>query len=74
MSIAQHVNNVRPGLPTQPQIVSTSSSPRNSDEEARPLAKKEALDDDHLIKDRSPLADLLYLRWLDGLKLKWPMQ
>ena len=21
---------------------------------------------------RSPIADLLYLRWLEGLKLKWP--
>lgn len=27
---------------------------------------------DRLIKDRSPLADMLYLRWLDGLKIKWP--
>ncbi|EIW73407.1 STE/STE20/YSK protein kinase [Tremella mesenterica] len=24
-----------------------------------------------LVKERSPLADLLYLRWLDGLRLKW---
>ena len=21
---------------------------------------------------RSPIADLLYMRWLDGLKIKWP--
>lgn len=21
---------------------------------------------------KSPIAELLYLRWLDGLKLKWP--
>ena len=21
---------------------------------------------------RSPIADLLYMRWLEGLKLKWP--
>ncbi|KAK4685170.1 serine/threonine-protein kinase 24/25/MST4, partial [Tremellales sp. Uapishka_1] len=28
--------------------------------------------EEDLIKERSPIADLLYLRWLDGLKLKWP--
>lgn len=73
MSIAQHVSKARPPLPGYPQIVTNPSSPRSSDEEDRALAKKEARDD-HIIKDRSPLADLLYLRWLDGLKLKWPMQ
>ncbi|WVQ85148.1 hypothetical protein IAT38_007313 [Cryptococcus sp. DSM 104549] len=25
-----------------------------------------------LVRERSPIADLLYLRWLDGLRLKWP--
>ncbi|WVQ76913.1 hypothetical protein IAR50_006591 [Cryptococcus sp. DSM 104548] len=25
-----------------------------------------------LVKERSVIADLLYLRWLDGLRLKWP--
>ncbi|KAK8844573.1 hypothetical protein IAR55_006420 [Kwoniella newhampshirensis] len=27
---------------------------------------------DDLIRERSPIADLLYLRWIDGLRLKWP--
>ncbi|KAL7420227.1 hypothetical protein Q5752_005194 [Cryptotrichosporon argae] len=29
-------------------------------------------DDGDLIKERSPIADLLYMRWLDGLRIKWP--
>ena len=75
MSIAAHVHSARPALHIEPKIVSPSSSPRSSDEEERvPVGVKEGIKDPGLIKDRSPLADLLYLRWLDGLKLKWPMQ
>lgn len=28
--------------------------------------------DDTASKSRSPIAELLYMRWLDGLKIKWP--
>lgn len=24
------------------------------------------------VRSKSPIAELLYMRWLDGLKLKWP--
>ena len=76
MSIAQHVSSSRPPIHFEPKIVTPTSSPRSSDEEDRDKAgvKIEKIKNEGLIKDRSPLADLLYLRWLDGLKLKWPMQ
>ncbi|WWC67143.1 uncharacterized protein I206_101050 [Kwoniella pini CBS 10737] len=40
-----------------------------SQEDLLPLRKDK---EDDMIKERSPIADLLYLRWLDGLRLKWP--
>lgn len=72
MSMAQHMPKIRPGIQTEPEIISSPSSPRSSDEVGRidPKTKLE----EGLIKDRSPLADLLYLRWLDGLKMKWSLQ
>lgn len=50
----------RPSAIVSPQVIDIE---RSSDEHER------AQDD--LVKERSPLADLLYLRWLDGLRLKW---
>lgn len=54
------------GLPTPsesghsiaPSVVSTASA--KSDESAASPSRK------------SPIAELLYMRWLEGLKIKWP--
>ncbi|KAG6887693.1 hypothetical protein C0995_013436 [Termitomyces sp. Mi166 len=44
------------GLPSSPAPASSPISPKPSDAPAK----------------KSPIAELLYLRWLEGLKLKWP--
>jgi serine/threonine-protein kinase 24/25/MST4 len=72
MSMAQHIPNSRPTINIEPALVSPSSSPRSSDEGDRILEKTKL--EEGIINNRSPLADLLYLRWLDGLKMKWSLQ
>ena len=39
---------------------------------ASPVTTTDTADDPPAAKGRSPVAELLYMRWLDGLKLKWP--
>ncbi|ODN75548.1 hypothetical protein L202_06674 [Cryptococcus amylolentus CBS 6039] len=41
-------------------------------EEKKGEEKKHGKEGSDLVKERSVIADLLYLRWLDGLRLKWP--
>ena len=37
-----------------------------------PIAESAATEDDIAPRSKSPIAELLYMRWLEGLKLKWP--
>ncbi|EKM59048.1 uncharacterized protein PHACADRAFT_249221 [Phanerochaete carnosa HHB-10118-sp] len=46
----------------------TSGLPTTSDTKSPPAAT----DADQAPRAKSPIAELLYMRWLDGLKLKWP--
>lgn len=45
------------GAPTSSHSVSSDSS--KGDESGSPIRK-------------SPIAEMLYMRWLEGLKIKWP--
>ena len=44
------------GLPSSPSPLGSPTSPPPQDVSSR----------------KSPIAELLYLRWLEGLKLRWP--
>ncbi|ORX34920.1 kinase-like domain-containing protein [Kockovaella imperatae] len=68
MTMAAMVDRSRPGV--APHIRREGGADKPSGVELNDLRGKRPSDD--LIKDRSPLADMLYLRWLDGIKLKWP--
>ena len=48
-----------------PSRVSTNTS--SSAERAESRAEREARE-----AKRSPIGELLYMRWLEGLRLKWP--
>jgi serine/threonine-protein kinase 24/25/MST4 len=72
MSMAQHIPSSRPAINIEPTIASPSSSPRSSTEVDQRQSKTKL--EEGIINNRSPLADLLYLRWLDGLKMKWSLQ
>ncbi|WVR03239.1 hypothetical protein IAU60_000230 [Kwoniella sp. DSM 27419] len=65
------MNNVIPrSKPTAAMTDQSSASNLiSSDDEQKMLHTKKG---DDLVRDRSPIADLLYLRWLDGLRMKWP--
>ncbi|KAI9634328.1 kinase-like domain-containing protein [Dioszegia hungarica] len=58
MSIARHIS--APSLPTSSARLAGVGKGRGEEASGEK------------VQDRSPLADLLYLRWLDGLRLKWP--
>lgn len=45
-----------------------SGLPTTSDAVPAPTAPEE----DPAPRSKSPIAELLYMRWLEGLKLKWP--
>jgi serine/threonine-protein kinase 24/25/MST4 len=66
MSMAQHIPSSRPAI-----NIATPSSPTSTRSSEDDLGHK--VKEDGLINNRSPLADLLYLRWLDGLKMKWSL-
>ncbi|CAD6573899.1 MAG: hypothetical protein TREMPRED_000960 [Tremellales sp. Tagirdzhanova-0007] len=59
MSMANIIPKSRPGV---------SPNTRSAADEVDRMRKGS----DDMVKERSGLADMLYLRWLDGLKLKWP--
>lgn len=45
----------------------------SSSEPLRAVSPVSAKSDDALSSSRkSPIAELLYMRWLEGLKIKWP--
>ena len=48
-----------PGLPFTSDPADSNTSPSTTDTSPSPSRK-------------SPIAELLYMRWLEGLKLKWP--
>ncbi|WRT63383.1 uncharacterized protein IL334_000288 [Kwoniella shivajii] len=74
--VHSHIRNMSMAnvIPRSRPIVEVNSKPLTpNDEDISPLPmKKDNKEGDDLIRERSPIADLLYLRWLDGLRLKWP--
>ncbi|WWC57774.1 uncharacterized protein I303_100309 [Kwoniella dejecticola CBS 10117] len=66
MSMANVIPKSRPIVEVDVTKPTTPSS-----DDGLPMRQSKEKDDD-LIRERSPIADLLYLRWLDGLRLKWP--
>ena len=57
------------GLVVVEQEEDFSSPPATS---SSPSAATTKIEDPVTPKGRSPVAELLYMRWLDGLRLKWP--
>ncbi|WVF66496.1 hypothetical protein IAT40_001236 [Kwoniella sp. CBS 6097] len=71
MSMANVIPRSKPSMAAvDPTTTPSSANTSSSDEERERLQRAKSGDD--LVRERSPIADLLYLRWLDGLRLKWP--
>lgn len=58
------------GLIVTEELEDITGLPESSNSPSSPLASPTAAEVDQT--RRSPIAELLYMRWLEGLKLKWP--
>ncbi|WVQ64600.1 uncharacterized protein L199_002767 [Kwoniella botswanensis] len=72
--VHSHIRNMSMAnvIPRSRPIVEIDNGSKPSTPNHEDIAIKKEKENDDLIRERSPIADLLYLRWLDGLRLKWP--
>ncbi|WWC85497.1 uncharacterized protein L201_000361 [Kwoniella dendrophila CBS 6074] len=72
--VHSHIRNMSMAnvLPKSRPIIAEIDSNKPSTPDPAEAVLTKTTENDDLIRERSPIADLLYLRWLDGLKLKWP--
>ncbi|WWD22878.1 hypothetical protein CI109_107373 [Kwoniella shandongensis] len=67
-----HIRNMSMAGVVVPKAKATTDVSKGTPGEDIGLKKGKGEAGDDLVRERSPIADLLYLRWLDGLRLKWP--
>ncbi|WWD06048.1 hypothetical protein V865_004133 [Kwoniella europaea PYCC6329] len=72
--VHSHIRNMSMAnvIPRSRPIVEIDNGSKPSTPSHEDIVMKKEKENDDLIRERSPIADLLYLRWLDGLRLKWP--
>ncbi|KAH8830889.1 Ste20-like serine/threonine kinase [Flagelloscypha sp. PMI_526] len=60
------------GLVVTEELEDITGLPSTTSNHTRPASTSSASKIDDAVKARSPISELLYMRWLDGLKIKWP--